>query len=329
MQAQVPHNPYTGLWSRLDGFRPESLSELLERREVVRVGVMRGTIHLVTGDDCLLLRPLVQPVFEAQLRRHPEHGAALREVDLTPVVDVRAGTPRGEAAERDRAARDLRGAVPGSRPGCPRARLPDAARLRAGAPARALGPERTGEIDDGGVVARQAVRRRSIDRLGRAALPRGVRPGLGRRRDDVVPSDRDARGRRAATASARHLPGRARPRALRPAGRPASLRRRRLRRCASCPSTTTSLLSHDDRSRFFDEADRAALGAGLDDRLGFGAARRRRRRRLAAGAGGAGRPPRRPAAEERARRDRRGGPAACAVPRGRSVRACGWSPLSP
>ena len=70
MQAQVPHNPYTALWSRLEGFRPESLSELLERREVVRVGVMRGTIHLVTADDCLLLRPLMQPVFEAQLRRH-------------------------------------------------------------------------------------------------------------------------------------------------------------------------------------------------------------------------------------------------------------------
>ena len=49
LQAQVPHNPYTALWSRLDGFRPESLSRLLERREVVRIGVMRGTIHLVTA----------------------------------------------------------------------------------------------------------------------------------------------------------------------------------------------------------------------------------------------------------------------------------------
>ncbi len=87
MQAQVPHNPYTALWSRLEGFRPESLSELLERREVVRVGVMRGTIHLVTADDCLLLRPLMQPVFEAQLRRHGEHAPSLRGVDLEPVVE--------------------------------------------------------------------------------------------------------------------------------------------------------------------------------------------------------------------------------------------------
>ena len=70
MQAQVPHNPYTALWSRLEDFRPESLSELIEQQELVRIGVMRGTIHLVTADDCLLLRPLMQPVLDAQLRRH-------------------------------------------------------------------------------------------------------------------------------------------------------------------------------------------------------------------------------------------------------------------
>jgi hypothetical protein len=104
MQSQVPHNPYTGLWSRLEKFRPQSLSELLERREVVRVGVMRGTIHLVTADDCLLLRPLVQPVFEAQLRRHSEHGPALRDVDLAPVVTF----ARALLAEKPRSGTELR-----------------------------------------------------------------------------------------------------------------------------------------------------------------------------------------------------------------------------
>ena len=43
------------------------------------------------------------------------------------------------------------------------------------------------------------------------------------------------------------------------APRPSGTRRRR---CASCPSTTTSLLSHDDRSRFVVGADRAALAHG-------------------------------------------------------------------
>ena len=88
LQAQVPHNPYTALWSRLDGFRPESLSQLLERREAVRIGVMRGTIHLLTSDDCLLLRPLSQPVLEGQLWRHRDLSPQLRGVDLDPVVEA-------------------------------------------------------------------------------------------------------------------------------------------------------------------------------------------------------------------------------------------------
>ncbi len=87
LQAQLPLDPYTGLWSRLDGFRPESLSELLLERRVVRIVVMRATIHLVSADDCLLLRPLMQPVLDAELARHPEYGPAIRDVDLTPVVD--------------------------------------------------------------------------------------------------------------------------------------------------------------------------------------------------------------------------------------------------
>jgi len=104
MQAQVPHNPYTALWSRLDGFRPESLSELLERREAVRIGVMRGTIHLVTAADCLLLRPLMQPVLEAQLRRHGEHAPSLRGVHLEPIVEL----ARTVLAEKPRSGTELR-----------------------------------------------------------------------------------------------------------------------------------------------------------------------------------------------------------------------------
>src|SRR5687767_13631685 len=61
MQAQLPLNPYLGLWSRLEGFKPEELSQLMIDRRVVRIVVMRGTIHLVTADDCLVLRALVQP----------------------------------------------------------------------------------------------------------------------------------------------------------------------------------------------------------------------------------------------------------------------------
>jgi hypothetical protein len=64
VQAQAPYAPYFGLWSRLDGFAPADLAAAIERREAVRIVLMRGTIHLVTARDCLWLRPLTQPVIE-------------------------------------------------------------------------------------------------------------------------------------------------------------------------------------------------------------------------------------------------------------------------
>ncbi len=64
MQAQAPFPPYYGLWSRLAGFRPDDLAELLLNRRVVRIALMRGTIHLVSARDCLTLRPLIQPVMD-------------------------------------------------------------------------------------------------------------------------------------------------------------------------------------------------------------------------------------------------------------------------
>ncbi|MFF7588456.1 winged helix DNA-binding domain-containing protein [Kitasatospora purpeofusca] len=69
LQAQAaPQPPYLGLLSRLDGFTPEALTELIESRRVVRTALQRGTIHLVTAEDCLTLRPLLQPVFDKGLR---------------------------------------------------------------------------------------------------------------------------------------------------------------------------------------------------------------------------------------------------------------------
>jgi hypothetical protein len=68
LQAQAPFPPYYGLHSRLDGFRPEDLATLITDRSVVRIALMRGTIHLVSARDCLPLRQLVQPVIERGLR---------------------------------------------------------------------------------------------------------------------------------------------------------------------------------------------------------------------------------------------------------------------
>jgi hypothetical protein len=86
LQAQVPSNPYLALWSRLAGFVPDELGQLLLDRKVVRTTVMRGTIHLVTADDVLVLRPLMQPVLDAELARHRDFAPALRVVDLDAVL---------------------------------------------------------------------------------------------------------------------------------------------------------------------------------------------------------------------------------------------------
>ncbi|WP_157681318.1 winged helix DNA-binding domain-containing protein [Mycobacterium sp. JS623] len=88
MQAQAPFAPYYGLWSRLDGFTGEQLSDLLTTRKAVRIVLMRGTIHLVTAKDCHRLRPLVQPALDRMLRGNTTHGKALAAVDLSAVVDA-------------------------------------------------------------------------------------------------------------------------------------------------------------------------------------------------------------------------------------------------
>ncbi|MEU5184472.1 winged helix DNA-binding domain-containing protein [Streptomyces longwoodensis] len=67
LQAQNVKPPYYALAARLDGFTPEALSELMADREVVRIVTLRSTIHTHTADDCLTLRPLVQPARDREL----------------------------------------------------------------------------------------------------------------------------------------------------------------------------------------------------------------------------------------------------------------------
>ncbi|OIJ85115.1 winged helix DNA-binding domain-containing protein [Streptomyces colonosanans] len=64
LQAQAPQAPYVGLWTRIREFVPDDLSALLLDRSAVRLSLMRGTVHLVTADDCRWLRPTVQPCLD-------------------------------------------------------------------------------------------------------------------------------------------------------------------------------------------------------------------------------------------------------------------------
>src|SRR5256714_6214156 len=85
MQAQVPNSPYVGLWTRLEGFQPKELAELISKRRAVRLGLLRNTIHLVTARDCLALYPLFPATLERTLKTSP-FGRNLGGVDRTPVV---------------------------------------------------------------------------------------------------------------------------------------------------------------------------------------------------------------------------------------------------
>src|SRR5205809_1906924 len=85
MQAQVPNSPYVGLWTRLEGFQPSELADLISKRHAVRLGLMRNTIHLVTARDCLALYPLFPATLERTLKTSP-FGRNLVGVDISAVV---------------------------------------------------------------------------------------------------------------------------------------------------------------------------------------------------------------------------------------------------
>jgi hypothetical protein len=86
MQAQVPSDPYTALWSRIEGFDPDELSTLIEERRAVRATAMlRTTIHLVSARDCLVIRGAIQPVLERAFRNSP-FARALPDVNVDDVL---------------------------------------------------------------------------------------------------------------------------------------------------------------------------------------------------------------------------------------------------
>ncbi|MER7251755.1 winged helix DNA-binding domain-containing protein [Kribbella sp. NPDC000426] len=84
LQAQAPLAAYVALWSRLEGFDPAELSELMTSRRAVRTSLMRATIHLVTAEDCLRLWRLTHPVAERGLRG--AFGKRLAGTDLDAIV---------------------------------------------------------------------------------------------------------------------------------------------------------------------------------------------------------------------------------------------------
>jgi len=86
MQAQIPTDPYIGLWTRLRDFQPEQLARLIEGKRAVRIHLMRWTIHLASARDVHLLRPTLQPMLDQRLRTGGPFWRQLRGIDHARLV---------------------------------------------------------------------------------------------------------------------------------------------------------------------------------------------------------------------------------------------------
>jgi hypothetical protein len=98
MQAQAPNLPYVGLWSRIEGFRTDELSSMVEERAAVRISLQRNTIHLVTARDAFALKPVFMRLGERGFLHGSPWGRGFKPGELTPIVragaEIMAEKPR-------------------------------------------------------------------------------------------------------------------------------------------------------------------------------------------------------------------------------------------
>ena len=115
MQSQVPDAPYVGLWSRLDPYDPNDLGRMMERRQAVRLTLMRMTLHVVTRQDALRLRPVFQRLIETTAVR-TDVGRRTAGVDAAALVDAGRSMLEAEPLTRAELGRRLSEVFPGYDP---------------------------------------------------------------------------------------------------------------------------------------------------------------------------------------------------------------------
>jgi hypothetical protein len=107
MQAQVPNDPYIGLWSRIDGFQPNELGQLVAGKQAVRGPLLRATLHLVTTEDWVALRATLQPMIERRFWTGTPFGRRVRDMELAQLV----GAAHALVEDQPRTTAQLRGAL--------------------------------------------------------------------------------------------------------------------------------------------------------------------------------------------------------------------------
>ena len=108
LQAQVPRDPYIGLLARLAGFTPGDLTAAISGRVLVRVALMRSTIHLVTATDCQEFRPAVQPALDRELFTTATWSRPIAGLDLEAVLAEARDVLREEPMTAQELGRRLR-----------------------------------------------------------------------------------------------------------------------------------------------------------------------------------------------------------------------------
>jgi hypothetical protein len=98
LQGQAANAPYLGLWARVEGFARDDLIALLDKRLVVRAGLLRGTQHLATAEDYRWLRPLIQPV--ADRARQAAFGRRTAGIDMGELREVAYELLKGRVLTR-------------------------------------------------------------------------------------------------------------------------------------------------------------------------------------------------------------------------------------
>lgn len=108
LQAQDSPPPFVALWSRITDFDPATVSDALVDRSLVRITLMRGTIHLVTPPDALRIAPHIQPELEKIPFRKGFNYGAMVGLDADEVREhgerVLGDEPMSAAELRERAA---------------------------------------------------------------------------------------------------------------------------------------------------------------------------------------------------------------------------------